>query len=877
MKTTLFSMALLMAAGPTWAQLPFNAHGVQNLGYAPSGLAAGQLGGDLRLEVVICDTSGNRVAVHAPSGACFVGAPQFLSVGTGPTEVLVSDLDGDGLDDIATRNTTSITVLWQGAAGFTRVDFPAPSGSVPAFEAFDVDGDGDIDLHSGHDWFPNQGGTFGAPIAIGIANPSTPVVAGDFDGDGDIDLAREAGLLGPRFLEVRSNDGAGNFAVSTVLTFSFASGTSFPVVYDQNGDGIDDIAFINTGSANITRILSQTGGAFVIVPTSICVPANCLPLASTVCRGIAWDRDGDGREELIFSRSPQVSGAGLFVLDNPFGTSLSPYFQSSATAVAMLARDFDGDGDVDLITHDAVGTLSVFESNVVAASTALAISLTGGGGQVVSALRSASPLTAQVTNCQGLPAANVPVTLEFEGGFNVGSVTANTNAGGMVVLPMPQPLAAGAWTMTLRAGGSLPITTTIEILPARIEILSGANQSMARLMNAPLPLVMRVLDAFGLPVAGTTLQMPITPIVLGLPTTVVTDAAGQASTSIRGAAQAGPGKLAIKLGVNGPTTAVVDFQVIPAVQLQIVSGEDQVVAPGGTASPIVIEARDAAGTLLAGRAITVHATDANRVVNAGPLTLSTDIVGRAIYTPVLNAATTAAGNGSGPIDVQIAVSPEVWVMKTATIRLETAHASIIGSRRPVGYRGRHPARLTVEVRSPFGSPIPGEIIFLDAPNEVALTSSAVATDANGRATIVADFGPGAPPGRYPIRGAGAITGASFEAEIVLRQFEVWTTSNGSHVVIDYRHEDSSVPILVAVDTPLPAPGFVSSPFGPIVTSLLSPGGGFAALDGLGVFGPADPQLVVGPTWQRAFALPATPLGLTLAIQVYGFDGRLAFN
>jgi hypothetical protein len=75
--------------------------------------------------------------------------PVAYNVGTGPSAVVVADLNGDGLLDVATANTggNSVSVLLANPGGTlaSAVDYAAGAAPV-ALAAADLRGDGEVDL-----------------------------------------------------------------------------------------------------------------------------------------------------------------------------------------------------------------------------------------------------------------------------------------------------------------------------------------------------------------------------------------------------------------------------------------------------------------------------------------------------------------------------------------------------------------------------------------------------------------------------------------------------------------------------------------------------------------------------------------------------------
>jgi hypothetical protein len=94
------------------AYIPF----VLGHGSRPSAIAAAQLGGDARADVVVADAPRNRVVllVSVSLGPGIVvdsfAPPVFCDVGRSPQGIAVGDFDGDGFDDLAVTNRKSDTV-----------------------------------------------------------------------------------------------------------------------------------------------------------------------------------------------------------------------------------------------------------------------------------------------------------------------------------------------------------------------------------------------------------------------------------------------------------------------------------------------------------------------------------------------------------------------------------------------------------------------------------------------------------------------------------------------------------------------------------------------------------------------------------------------
>lgn len=175
--------------------------------------ATGDFNGDGRLDVVLGGVAevGLRIALNNGNGTFSIGA----TIGTAPGAVALStlDLNGDGITDVATVDSSGYVVGYIGAGN----------------------------------------GTFSASASAAIASGATAMASGDFNGDGFTDIA----ITRAADVSILLANGNGTFKVGSRITVS-ASPTSLAVA-DFNGDGISDI--VTAGTA-INMLMGNGNGSF---------------------------------------------------------------------------------------------------------------------------------------------------------------------------------------------------------------------------------------------------------------------------------------------------------------------------------------------------------------------------------------------------------------------------------------------------------------------------------------------------------------------------------------------------------------------------------------------------------------------------------------
>jgi Ca2+-binding RTX toxin-like protein len=318
-----------------------------------------------------------------------------------------NDFDGDGMSDIAWRNSSSgDNLVWRSANNTTKVSVASRADQNFKIAAIaDFDGDGKSDLFwrntaSGANEIWKTGNSATIQAVTTVSDMAWKLLGtGDFDGDGKADLFWRNASTGANLVWKSANN-ATQIAVTTVTDMAW----SFQGTGDFDGDGKSDLLWRNTSTGD-NLIWKSANNATKLVPTTVAdqawkivgvgdfdgdgksdilwrnastgantiwKAANSATVQATSPLDLAWtvmgtgDYGGDGKSDILWRNAStganMVWSSGNSATVQPVTTVTDMAWRvvpavEAATTVRRAAMDFDGDGKSDIVWRNTASGL----------------------------------------------------------------------------------------------------------------------------------------------------------------------------------------------------------------------------------------------------------------------------------------------------------------------------------------------------------------------------------------------------------------------------------------------------------------------------------------------------------------------------------------
>ena len=281
------------------AQVYFNLSSSPGVGNAPASIAAVDVNGDGKVDLICDDYYDYALSVLTNSASGGFVLSGTYSVGNYPIVVAAADVNGDGKPDLICVNqgSGSLTVLTNNGSGrFVLASSPVVGNGPTSVTAADVNGDGKVDLISAN-WNSNTGNTLtvltnngsgGFVLAGTYSVGYAPyfVTTADVNGDGKLDLiTANYGEGAGNTLTVLTNNGSGIFGSNA--TINVGNAPICVAAADVNGDGKVDLISANSGNNTLSVLTNAT-----VFPMTAPIPAPSGLVAWWRAEGNANDSAG---------------------------------------------------------------------------------------------------------------------------------------------------------------------------------------------------------------------------------------------------------------------------------------------------------------------------------------------------------------------------------------------------------------------------------------------------------------------------------------------------------------------------------------------------------------------------------------------------------